>query len=58
MLNPASPGVVVGHMVVLTEEGLEAAIHRKEGFLAVAKVPFSNLANLIEKEKLTLAPDA
>ena len=49
MFNPASPGVVVGHMVVLTQEGLEAAIHRQVGFFAVAKVPFSNLANLIEK---------
>ena len=57
MFNPASPGVVVGHMVVLTEEGLEAAIHWKVGFFAVAKVPFSNLANLIEKSHLTLAPD-
>ena len=39
----ASPGVVIGDMVVLAKEGLEAPIHWQVGLVAVAQVPFPNL---------------
>ena len=43
MFNYASPRVVVGHVVVLTEEGFESSIQWKIGLVAVSQVPLSNL---------------
>ena len=56
--NSVSPGVVIGHMVVLTEEGLESPIHWQITLVAVSKVPFANLARKdLFKEKSHLTVD-
>ena len=43
MSNSVSPSVVIGHMVVLTEESLESPVCWEITFVAVSKVPFANL---------------
>ena len=61
MFNSVSPGVVIGDMIVLTEEGLESPFHWEISFVAVSKVPFSNLGALnigiIVKQQLFYSPD-
>ena len=61
MFSPASPGVVIGDMVVLAKEGLEAPIRWEESLVAVAQVPFPNLVGRQEGHRevtINGSPDA